>query len=129
MDSFAELKSAVDDFTATTTETLQETRKDLKGLRGEVDKIQLRMNRPGVLAGTIVGSPAGTLEAKAWVTFLRRGVERMDDLAEMKSLQTSSDPSGGYLAPPQFVAEVLEASSSSHRSARPRRWARPRRGR
>jgi HK97 family phage major capsid protein len=32
----------------------------------------------------------------------------MDDLAEVKSLQTSSDPSGGYLAPPQFVAEVLK---------------------
>ena len=54
MDNITELKSAIDDFTASTTETLAQTAKGLEATRDElhnakahIDRIETRLNRPG----------------------------------------------------------------------------------
>jgi hypothetical protein len=50
MDDFAELKEVVDTFSASTTEVLAQTTKDVKELRTELDKVRLVLNRPGAAA-------------------------------------------------------------------------------
>lgn len=76
------------------------------GYDRRLDLLETRLNRP--LTGGQGRAPAGELETKAWVNYLRRGREGMDDLAEVKSLIVGDDSRGGFLAPPQFAAQVLK---------------------
>ncbi len=105
-DYSTEVTEAVDGLMGAFEEFRDTQSKRYAELKREVDQLGLRMGRPG--AGSIVGTPAGSLETKAWVNYLRRGREGMDDLAEVKSLITGDDTRGGYLAPAEFVAQVLK---------------------
>ncbi len=48
------------------------------------------------------------LSQKVYRSFLRRGVERMEE-GEKKVLVVSNDSTGGYLAPPTFVQSIIKA--------------------
>lgn len=73
---------------------------EVKGLKEANTKLEAKMNRPG--AGETKDGP--TDEQKAFNVFVRRG----DRAAETKDLRTSPDTEGGYLAPEQFVAEIIK---------------------
>src|SRR5512132_188678 len=90
---------AFEEFKASNTKRLDE-------LRREVNQMGLRMNRPQT--GGMDRVLASNVETKAWVNYLRRGREGMDDLMEVKSLIVGDDTRGGYLAPAEFVAQVLK---------------------
>ncbi|WP_316214070.1 phage major capsid protein [Bradyrhizobium sp. SZCCHNR2032] len=74
-------------------------------LTERLDRLEAKMNRPQ-------NGPANDneprLETKAFNSFIRRGVERMDPL-EAKALTVATDSAAGYLAPEQFGAEILKA--------------------
>ncbi len=102
-----ELKAAIDEYQAASGKALTENRESLKALAAEVDQIVTRMNRP--LGG---GGPdpfrqsSGEREMKSFVSFLRYGPDRMPG-DEMKSLMHTPDTAGGYLAPEEFLQEIL----------------------
>lgn len=66
-----------------------------------IDGIEKKSNRPGATAETKTDAER---ETKAFDVFIRRGPERV----ETKDLTVSSDVAGGYLAPEQFIAEMLK---------------------
>jgi HK97 family phage major capsid protein/HK97 family phage prohead protease len=76
---------------------------------GNVEKsaarIELKLNRPGATFEQ-KADPA-KVEAKAFVNYLRNGREAMP-VEEVKALAISPDTAGGYLAPADFVAEVVK---------------------
>ena len=70
-----------------------------------LDKIEAKGNRP---APAIIGTAKpGTIEAKAFESFLRRGVERISG-DEVKALTVANDATGGYLAPETFGDELIK---------------------
>lgn len=76
---------------------------EVKGLKEANTRLETKLNRPG--AGEAKDAPKP--EAKAFNTFLRKGREALG-ADEVKDLRTSPDPEGGYLAPDQFVNEIVK---------------------
>lgn len=84
-----------------------------KAARAEEErKFEARVNRMalGLGASTDVEVLKGKniMEKKAYDTFLRRGDSVLNQ-DERKVLTVSSDPTGGYLAPPEYVKEIIKA--------------------
>lgn len=73
-------------------------------LADRLDRIEAKLNRPGV---GIAANDNDDLERKAFISFARRGVERMG-ADEQKALTVSTDASGGFLAPEQFGNELIK---------------------
>jgi len=96
---------AAPDYAAIETK-LAEVAGEVKGvakLTDRLDRIEAKLNRPGVAAN----DNDGDLERKAFVSFARRGVERMP-ADETKALVVATDAAGGYLAPEQFGSELIK---------------------
>ncbi|HYD32094.1 MAG TPA: phage major capsid protein [Azospirillaceae bacterium] len=69
-----------------------------------VERIETILRRPG--AGATTEAKGDTApEVKAFENYLRAGREGMD-FTEVKTLRVSDDESGGFLVPPEFVAEI-----------------------
>lgn len=73
-------------------------------IRDRLDKLEVKMNRPGTY---VTGPTGGESERKAFVSFLRRGVERITP-DEVKALTVATDANGGFLAPADFGTELLK---------------------
>ena len=76
--------------------------KALDKVVGRLDQLEARLNRPAVDTDPPVDA---TVETKAFETFARRGVEKMQ-ADDVKALNVSTDSAGGYLVPDQFLAEI-----------------------
>jgi HK97 family phage major capsid protein/HK97 family phage prohead protease len=76
---------------------------DMNKLSERTDNLEAKLNRPGVGQGS--KDDGENVEHKAFVAFVRNGVERMDP-NEVKNLNVSTDTAGGYLAPEQFSNEL-----------------------
>ena len=74
---------------------------DSKTLGERLDRIETEIKRPNV--GMATKEIDVTL--KAYDKYLRKGKESLDQM-EHKVLTVSNDTGGGYLAPPEFVAEI-----------------------
>jgi HK97 family phage major capsid protein len=72
-------------------------------LGDRLDKIEAKVNRVPLEQKKDAGTD---LETKAFTSFVRRGKEAME-AEEVKSLVVSNDVGAGYLAPPQFSAEMI----------------------
>lgn len=68
-----------------------------------VDRIETMLRRPGAAAPET--KAADGVEAKAFENYLRFGPTGME-FTEVKTLRTAEDPSAGYLAPAEFIAEI-----------------------
>ena len=68
------------------------------------ERIEQKLNRPGAIEAK--AEPA-KIEAKAFGGFLRQGREALS-ADEVKALRVSDDTAGGYLAPDDFVAQVVK---------------------
>lgn len=77
---------------------------EVRGLTTRLDGIETRINRPGASNGN---GNEPTLEARAFTGFLRGGRESLS-AEEVRTLRVSDDTAGGYLAPTEFVAEVIK---------------------
>ncbi len=103
-DPAAEVRSAIDGFTATVNDRFGQFDTALTELRTRLDRTETVLRRPG--AGGETRQNGGEVETRAFGTFLRHGRERLE-ANEVRSLRVSDDTAGGYLAPDQFVAELL----------------------
>ena len=74
---------------------------DSKTLGERLDRIETEIKRPSVGIAT----KEIDLTLKAYDKYLRKGRESLDQM-EHKVLTVSNDTGGGYLAPPEFVAEI-----------------------
>lgn len=97
---------ALGDFQTALDTRLSAVTGDAGKLADRLDKIEAKMNRPAAGSGAANDNDA-QIETKAFTGFVRRGSERLNDI-ERKSLTVSTDSAGGYLAPPQFGAEVIK---------------------
>jgi HK97 family phage major capsid protein len=79
-----------------------ETKADTSALVARLDGLEAKLNRPG--GGEDKQEPGE--ELKAFGVYLRHGKDHPD--LDLKTLRVSSDPQGGYLAPPEFSAEFLK---------------------
>jgi HK97 family phage major capsid protein len=70
----------------------------------QMDRIETMLRRPQ----TGVESKKIDESLMAWDSFLRKGLEALDP-AEKKALTVSNDSTGGYLAPPEYVREIIKS--------------------
>jgi HK97 family phage major capsid protein/HK97 family phage prohead protease len=83
------------------------TPEELKALKARMDTFEAKANR---LRGANNNQPDrenDNSEQKAFVSYLRRGVERISS-DEVKALTVSTDANGGYLAPEEFGSELIK---------------------
>lgn len=83
-----------------------EIRSSVTAINTRLDKIEARAARAGI-AGTEQRNDAAEIETRSFTSFIRRGREALG-ADEIRSLRVSDDTAGGYLAPDQFVAELLK---------------------
>lgn len=70
-----------------------------------LDRIETVLRRPGAAASPTETKTEPAPELKSFTNYLRHGTAGLDAV-EVKALRLSDDESGGYLAPPEFVAEI-----------------------
>ncbi|MCK9542482.1 MAG: phage major capsid protein [Novosphingobium sp.] len=97
-----ELRSAVDQHRTALDERVTT---ELRSLTDRLDAIDIRTQRPG--NGNGADTDTTPIEAKAFGSFLRFGREALP-ADEVKALRVADDTAGGYLAPADFVAEVVK---------------------
>ena len=74
-----------------------------KSIDERLDKIETSLKRP---EGAMESKQIETT-MKAYDKYLRKGKESLDDM-EHKVLTVSNDTGGGYLAPPEYVEEIMK---------------------
>jgi HK97 family phage major capsid protein len=97
----AEIRDAVAGLTGTVNERLGALDTALTEIRGRVQQVETVQRRPGAAASP---EQLQELERRAFDAFIRG---RPLGAEEQRSLRVSDDTAGGYLAPDQFVAELL----------------------
>lgn len=116
--SIEEIKATVDDlgqawdkFKARHDEVGTKQDDELERLGGELDKLQGRLDN---LNSAVANGGAGGAapwqegpEGKAFLSFARKGLDGMDP-DERKVLTEGDDTGGGYLAPDDFVTEIIK---------------------
>lgn len=80
---------------------------DLKALKTRMDKLEAKANRPLAANNNHPAGENDNDERKAFVSYLRRGIERISP-DEVKALTVSTDANGGYLAPEEFGSELIK---------------------
>jgi HK97 family phage major capsid protein len=74
-----------------------------KSIDDRLDKIETSLKRPeGAMESKTIETTM-----KAYDKYLRKGKESLDDM-EHKVLTVSNDTGGGYLAPPEYVEEIMK---------------------
>ncbi|MFI0847880.1 phage major capsid protein [Mesorhizobium sp. IMUNJ 23232] len=96
------VEQAIAALTGTMETKIGELRTELKAATDRADDLETRMQRPAV-AGE---DRAATPEQKAFTGYLKSGRESLSS-DEVKALRVADDTAGGYLAPDQFIAEVI----------------------
>jgi HK97 family phage major capsid protein len=94
----------LNDATLADGEFIKAANDNFAALTARLDKLEAKANRP-VAANDNDDQPAA--ERKAFVSFIRRGIERLTT-DEVKALTVSVDGNGGYLAPEAFGDEILK---------------------
>lgn len=80
---------------------------DLKAMQTRLDKLEAKANRPIAANNNHPPAANDNDEMKAFISFARRGVERMEQ-KDAAALVVATDSQGGYLAPEAFGAEILK---------------------
>ena len=102
-DPGADVEKAVADLTAAFESKMTGFEAELKAEKARADRLETILNRPG---GGNADNDNDKVERKAFVAFTRRGAESLADV-ERKALRVADNTAGGYLAPDDFVAEML----------------------
>jgi HK97 family phage major capsid protein len=95
----AELRSAAEQFETRMGERLTT---ETRAIGDRLTALETRLNRPGQEQRQDNGP---TIEQRAFASFARRGVERMQ-ADEVRALTVATDADGGYLAPESFIREL-----------------------
>ncbi len=101
-DKLGKINAKLDTFEALNAK-LTKAEADAKAAKEALDGIETKLNRIRA-----PGDPRGDdPERKAFDGFLRRGVDKLA-AEEVKVLRVSDDTAGGYLAPTEFVREIIK---------------------
>lgn len=71
-----------------------------------LDRLEARLNRPGLSAPKADDAPTGEIERKAFTGYLRAGPNGLG-AEEKKALSVGVQTAGGYLAPDQFTLDFV----------------------
>ena len=71
-----------------------------------VDKLETEIKRPNVSGDSVEVKEADML-LKTYDKYLRKGERALDEM-ETKVLTVSNDTGGGYLAPPEYIREIVK---------------------
>lgn len=82
---------------------LKSVEEAVAGVAKSAKSIELKLSRPGVIAEM----KAEPVERKAFESYIRKGRDAMSS-DEVKTLRVSDNAAGGFLAPPEFAAEILK---------------------
>lgn len=106
-DPVAGVTKALDTLSKTVDDRLKavEQKADTTALAGRLDQLEAKLNRSGAGGGDEQDA-ANAEEVKNFGFYLRRGDKHPE--LDTKTLRVSSDPQGGYLAPPEFSGEFLK---------------------
>lgn len=96
-----ELRQSVDEFRTQAEDRLS----GIDDINTRLDELETRSQRPGGGSGNEDDETAA-IETRAFTGFVRRGVESLPD-TEVRSLRVAEDTAGGYLAPDEFVADLI----------------------
>ena len=102
-DPMTEVRSALDGLTGTIDQRFGAMEGTMTELRSRLDRVETVGRRPGAGAEQRAD---GEVETRAFARFLRSGREMLA-ADEIRSMRVSDDTAGGYLAPDQFVADLL----------------------
>jgi HK97 family phage major capsid protein/HK97 family phage prohead protease len=80
---------------------------ELKAIKARMDKLEAKASRPLAANNNHPAGQNDNDERKAFVSYLRRGIERISP-DEVKALTVSTDANGGYLAPEEFGSELIK---------------------
>ncbi len=83
------------------------TPEELKAIKARMDKLEAKAHRPLAANNNHPAAVNDNDERKAFVSYLRRGIERISP-DEVKALTVSNDANGGYLAPEEFGSELIK---------------------
>ena len=101
-------RAAVDDrLAALETKAALDAKTADNKLADRLKALEIRLNRPGTGVELKSGNDNGEFERKAFVNYMRSGVERMP-ADEAKALTVATGATAGYLAPVQFGAELIK---------------------
>lgn len=100
MTETVEVKLDAADFTKELAEI--EKKLDTSPLVARLDKLEAKMNRP---QGDTTAGDEPTEQRKAFANYLRVGQNIPE--SDRKALIVSSDPQGGFLAPPEMSSEII----------------------
>lgn len=103
VNDLAEIRSSVQGFTASADQRFGQLDSAMTEIRSRLDRTETVLRRPGIGLET---RQEPEVETRAFATFLRRGREALE-APELRTLRVSDDTAGGYLAPDQFVTELL----------------------
>lgn len=101
-DPLAAATAAVEELRSASTEFRTQHQTELRGVTDRLAALETRLSRPTPTQENRDETPA---EVRAFNSFARYGVERMDT-DEVRALTVSTDTAGGYLAPEQFIREL-----------------------
>lgn len=84
---------------------LKSVEESIGNVAKSAERIEQKLNRPGAMIEAKAAPEK--IEAKAFAGFLRQGREALS-ADEVKALRVADDTAGGYLAPSDFVAQVVK---------------------
>ncbi len=95
---------------AVTLDQMSKINNALDSYKSRMDALETTMNRPSFDAGYGEGVSAETKSdhRKAFVNYVRRGVEGELSTLEQKALSVTSDADGGYLVTPQVSEDMVK---------------------
>jgi len=106
-EKIAKLDKTLDEYSEKQSEmvkSMTEAAEEKDAIKAHVEELEAKLTRVGS------GDPDAEnaiAEAKAYEKFLRKGDRDLDE-AEMKFLRTDSQVEGGYLAPPEYIQEIIK---------------------
>ena len=106
---FEAFKAAFDEKHGQNTEKIDNLNGELDKLADKIDETRTALRR-SAKADARAEALARSPEQKAFAGFLRKGREGAGP-EELKVLMLSDDTAGGYLAPAEFVAEVIKGAA------------------
>lgn len=101
-----EVKEAVDGLTGAFTEFKERSDARIAEIASAVAKLDAKMGRPRTGGGD-QRQGEQSAEFKAFTTLIRQGKEALT-AEEFKALRVADDTAGGYLSPPEVVAELIK---------------------
>jgi HK97 family phage major capsid protein len=97
------------------TEHLEKINKAMDDYKGRLDKIETAVSRPAAGAEGEEGKQKADEKEykKAFLNYLRKGVDNgLADL-QVKTMSVGSDPDGGYLVTPQMSSQIITVQNES----------------